>query len=116
MVADATNYSFLSDSLISPMIVDAILRVSDDTNVDMKNIKIVKKLGGTIEDTELVQGVVLDKRFAHTAGGAERVEKAKIALIQFCLSPPKTDVRCSFFFFILYYFFFCCYFSHPSVT
>ena len=46
---------------------------------------------GTVEDTELVDGLVLNQR---TAGGAglSRVEKAKIGLIQFCISPPKTDV------------------------
>lgn len=37
---------------------------------------------------------------SHIAGGLTRVEKAKIGLIQFCISPPKTDVsvnRVSFF-------------------
>lgn len=48
---------------------------------------------GTVEDTELVHGVVFNKRFAHTVSGLDRMEKAKIALVQFCLSPPKTDVR-----------------------
>lgn len=38
-----------------------------------------------------MHGVVFDKRFAP---GLDRVEKAKIGLIQFCLSPPKTDVCC----------------------
>lgn len=47
---------------------------------------------GTVEDTELVDGVVFDKRISHAAGGLDRMENPKIALIQFCLSPPKTDV------------------------
>jgi len=47
---------------------------------------------GTLEDTELVDGLVFDQKTAG-AGGPKRVEKAKIALIQFCISPPKTDVR-----------------------
>ncbi len=49
---------------------------------------------GTVEDTELVDGLVLNQR---TAGGAglSKVEKAKIGLIQFCISPPKTDVSLS---------------------
>lgn len=45
---------------------------------------------GTIDDCELVEGLVLTQRLANT--GVSRVEKAKIGLIQFCLSPPKTDV------------------------
>lgn len=47
---------------------------------------------GTVEDTELVEGLVLDQKASHLAGGLSRVEKAKIGLIQFCISPPKTDV------------------------
>ncbi len=47
---------------------------------------------GTIEDTELIDGVLLDHRASHVPGGVDRVEKAKIGLIQFCLSAPKTDV------------------------
>lgn len=45
-----------------------------------------------MEDTELVEGLVLDQKASHYAGGLTRVEKAKIGLIQFCISPPKTDV------------------------
>lgn len=45
---------------------------------------------GTIDDCEMVDGLVLTQRVANT--GVTRVEKAKIGLIQFCLSPPKTDV------------------------
>ena len=62
------------------------------TNVDLKDIKIFKKLGGTVDDSEMVQGVILDRKSAGS-GGVTRVEKAKIALIQFCLSPPKTDME-----------------------
>lgn len=47
---------------------------------------------GTVEDTELVDGLVLEQKISHSAGGVTSVEKAKIGLIQFCLSPPKTDV------------------------
>ena len=46
---------------------------------------------GTLEDTELINGLVFNQKTAG-AGGPKRVEKAKIGLIQFCISPPKTDV------------------------
>ena len=46
---------------------------------------------GTVEDTELIEGLVFTQK-APGAGGPNRVEKAKIGLIQFCISPPKTDV------------------------
>jgi chaperonin GroEL (HSP60 family) len=62
------------------------------SNVDLRDIRVVKKIGGTIEDTELVEGVVLNQNVVVSAGGPTRMEKAKIAIIQFQLSPPKPDV------------------------
>uniref|UniRef100_A0A2I3RA90 T-complex protein 1 subunit delta n=1 Tax=Pan troglodytes TaxID=9598 RepID=A0A2I3RA90_PANTR len=80
-------------SLLSPMSVNAVMKVIDPataTSVDLRDIKIVKKLGGTIDDCELVEGLVLTQKVSNS--GITRVEKAKIGLIQFCLSAPKTDV------------------------
>jgi len=57
----------------------------------MKKKKICFYFSGTIEDTELVNGLVLDQKTIGF-GAPTRIEKAKIALIQFCISPPKTDV------------------------
>ena len=61
-------------------------------NVDLHDIRVVKKVGGTIDDTELVEGLVLNQPVIKNAGGPTRMEKAKIGLIQFQLSPPKPDV------------------------
>lgn len=82
-------------SLLSPIAVDAVMRVIDPktaTNVDLRDIRLIKKLGGTVDDTELIDGLVLDQK---TSGyeGPKKIEKAKIALIQFCISPPKTDME-----------------------
>lgn len=81
-------------NLLAPIAVDAVMKVIDPsvaTNVDLNDIKIIQQLGGTIEDTELVDGLVFSKKSAGS-GGPSKVEKAKIGLIQFCLSPPKTDM------------------------
>lgn len=56
-----------------------------------KDIKVIKKLGGTVEDTELIDGLVFTQKSCNV-NGPKRIEKAKIGLIQFCISPPKTDV------------------------
>lgn len=81
---------------LCPIIVDSILRITDQERgvhtVDLRNIKIVTRLGGTVEDTELVDGIVFEQKASHFAGGVGRVEKAKVGLIQFCLSAPKTDM------------------------
>jgi len=81
-------------SLLAPIAVNAVLRVKDnyaDNNVDLRDIKILKKLGGTLDDSHMIDGLVLPQRFANEFG-AKKVEKAKIGLIQFCISPPKTDM------------------------
>jgi len=57
----------------------------------LQDIRVIKKLGGTVEDTELVDGLVFTQKSANV-NGPRRAEKAKIGLIQFCISPPKTDV------------------------
>lgn len=86
-------------NLIAGIAVDAVMRVHDKTSaangnaVDLKDIRVVKKVGGTIEDSELVEGLLLTQSVATAAGGPTRMEKAKIGLIQFCLSPPKTDME-----------------------
>jgi len=61
--------------------------------LDLKDIKVVTKLGGTVDDSELVPGAVFDHKAAKTAGGPTRVDNAKIALVQFHISPPKTDLE-----------------------
>ncbi|CAB3362199.1 Hypothetical predicted protein [Cloeon dipterum] len=81
-------------SQLAPLAVDAILKVTDpakDDNVDLKDIKVICQLGGTVDDTELVDGLVFTQRPAG-ANPPRKVEKAKIGLIQFCISPPKTDM------------------------
>ena len=59
----------------------------------MEAIKIVKQVGGTVDDTELVDGIVFAQGAKKAAGGPTRVENAKVGLIQFCLSAPKTDME-----------------------
>ena len=82
-------------SLLSPLAVDSVLKVVNEerNNVDLNDIRLIKKVGGTIEDTELINGVVLTQNVVKNAGGPTRVEKAKIGLIQFQISPPKPDME-----------------------
>jgi len=84
-----------SDKL-APMAVDAVLRIIDknDDNVDLNQIKVSMKIGGTVDESELIPGLCFtDNKVSHFAGGPTRVENAKIGLIQFCLSAPKTDLE-----------------------
>ena len=83
--------------LFSPLAVQAVMKVIDPKtaiNVDLKDIRIVKKLGGTIDDTELVEGLVFDRCKPSTAnGGPTKIQNAKIAMVQFQIATPKTDIE-----------------------
>lgn len=88
-----------NSDLLAPMAVDAVLKIIDkDTadNVDLRNVLVNKKLGGTIDESELIDGLCfVDKKASHLAGGPTRVENAKIALVQFPISAPKSDLESS---------------------
>ncbi|MEE8133160.1 MAG: TCP-1/cpn60 chaperonin family protein, partial [Nitrososphaerales archaeon] len=79
---------------LAEVVVNAILQIaekSDNTyNVDMDNIKVEKKAGGSIQDTDMLKGIILDKEVVH-GGMPKRVEKAKIALINAALEVEKTE-------------------------
>ncbi|BEI84821.1 hypothetical protein CcaverHIS002_0502220 [Cutaneotrichosporon cavernicola] len=81
-------------STLAPIAVNSVLRLvtSTSSNVDLRDIRIIKKVGGTIDDTELVEGLALKQPAMANAGGPTRMEKAKIGLIQFQLSSPKPDM------------------------
>ncbi|KAK6636011.1 hypothetical protein RUM43_009663 [Polyplax serrata] len=81
-------------SVLAPMAVEAVLKLvnpSKSSNCDLKDVKVIKKLGGTVEDTELIDGLVFTQK-SSGVNGPKKIEKAKIGLIQFCISPPKTDM------------------------
>jgi len=81
---------------LAPMAVDSVLKVIDPKtaeNVDLKNIRMIKRLGGTIDDSEMIDGLVLNQQVLKSGGGPTRMEKARIGLIQFQLSPPKPDME-----------------------
>src|SRR5207245_2136200 len=76
------------------IVVDAVLAVAekagDKYKVDIDNIKVEKKGGGSIRDTQLIRGIVLDKEIVH-GGMQKRIENAKIALINAPLEIEKTE-------------------------
>ncbi|NWJ20063.1 thermosome subunit [Marine Group I thaumarchaeote] len=81
--------------ILSKIVVDAILSIAikrgDDYTVDLDNLKVEKKAGGSIQDTNIVKGIVLDKEIVHS-GMPTKIEKAKIALINSALEIEKTEM------------------------
>ena len=81
--------------IISKVVVDAVLKVATKKGekyaVDLDNIKVEKKTGGSIEDISLVSGIILDKEIVHS-GMPTKIEKAKIALVNAALEVEKTEM------------------------
>lgn len=86
----------VNSDLMAPMAVDAVRRIINPTtgDVDLKNARIVTALGGTVDDTTMItDGMIFKQKASHSAGGPTRIQNATVALIQFQLSPPKTDME-----------------------
>ncbi len=80
---------------LAKLAVKAVKQVAekrgDKWYVDIDNIQIIKKHGGSILDTKLVYGIIIDKEVVHP-GMPKRVEKAKIALLNAPLEIEKTEI------------------------
>jgi thermosome len=79
---------------LSKIAIDAVKQITEkrgERNVaDIDNIQIIKKEGKSLFDTELVNGIIVDKEVVHTAM-PKRVENAKIALVNTALEVEKTE-------------------------
>jgi archaeal chaperonin len=84
---------------LSNIVVDAVLSVAekskedgrDKIKIDIDNIKVEKKAGVSIRDTQLIRGIILDKEIVHGAM-PKRVEKARIALLNCPMEIEKTEM------------------------
>ena len=80
---------------LSKLVVDSILKIAekdgDKYSIDLDNLKVEKKAGGSIDDTSLINGIVLDKEIVHS-GMPTKVENAKIALVNAALEVEKTEM------------------------
>jgi archaeal chaperonin len=61
------------------------------TYVDIDNVQIVKKQGGAMTDTQLIEGVIVDKEKVHS-GMPSRVADPRIALLDAALEIKKTEI------------------------
>jgi len=79
---------------LAELVVKAVLAVAEKEGenfiVDDDDIKVEKKAGGSINDSNLIQGIVLDKEVIH-GGMPKRIVDAKIALINNALEISKTE-------------------------
>ena len=79
---------------LAKIAVDAVLSVVTPRDssfaVDLNNIKVEKKAGGSVADSRLINGIVLDKEIVHS-GMPKKIQNAKIALISAPLEIEKTE-------------------------
>jgi thermosome len=74
------------------LVVRAVTMVAeDDGTVDTENIKIEKKVGGSIEDSKIIEGMLIDKERVHP-GMPAKVTNAKIMLLNAAVEFKKTEV------------------------
>lgn len=83
-----------SHEQFAQMAVDAVLAVADfeRRDVDFELIKMEKKVGGSIEDSSFIKGVLLEKDFSHPQM-PKHVEDCKIAILTCPLEPPKPKTK-----------------------
>jgi thermosome len=78
--------------VLANIAVDAITSIIDeDGKVDMENIKVEKKVGARIEESELISGMIIDKERVHT-NMPKKVENAKILLLNSAIELKDTEV------------------------
>jgi len=109
----ASKLASVKSKMLAEIVVKAVLRVAEEYKsevvgeegkgrnkkvenrninyrVDTDNIKVEKKTGGSINDTSLIEGIVLDKEVAH-GSMPKRVEDARIALLNCALEVKKPE-------------------------
>jgi archaeal chaperonin len=81
--------------VLATLVVDALLQIVEKTaegsfRVDLDNLKVEKKTGGSIKDSSLMAGIILDKEVVHS-GMPKRIQKARIALVNSALEIKKPE-------------------------
>ena len=94
MTSLASKMVTTNSQVLSGIAIDAALNVADEfegnkLKIDIDNIKVEKKMGGSLHDTRLVEGIVIDKEIAH-AGMPKKIQGAKIVLLNSALEIEKT--------------------------
>ncbi len=82
--------SFMADICVRSVNAVGIIE-SDQRIVDLSDIKVEKRQGGSIKDSTLIDGIILDKERVH-AGMPRSVKGAKIALVNSAIEVKKTEV------------------------
>jgi thermosome len=90
----ATKMVSSGGDFMASLVVDGLLSVAEDYDgkikVDIDNVKVEKKAGGSTRDSQLINGIALDKEVVHS-GMPKNIVEAKIALLNSPLEIEKTE-------------------------
>lgn len=80
---------------LAEIAIDAVTEIAeqrgDKTIADIDNIQLIKKTGKSLLETQLIQGIIVDKEIVHP-GMPRKKENAKIALLDSALEIEKTEI------------------------
>jgi archaeal chaperonin len=95
MTSMASKGASSAKEILADVVVESVTSIAEKINgktvVDLDNIQVQKKQGGTINDTGIIKGIILDKERVHE-GMPRLVKNAKIALLDAALEVKKTEV------------------------
>ena len=81
--------------LLADICTKAVMAVTEERDgrivADIDNVQVIKKQGGALSDTQLIEGIVVDKEVVHP-GMPKKIKNAKVALISSALEIKKTEV------------------------
>jgi len=84
-----------SKEFFADLVVDAVKTIAEKTKdgmvADIRNIQTVKKAGGSMEDTKLIKGLIIDKEPVHSSM-PKTIKNAKIALLDAPFEIKKTEI------------------------
>ncbi len=98
LTAMRSKVASLNGEALADIAVKAVTAIAEEKQgakgwtADLDNIQVIKKQGGSISDTELIQGIILDKEPVHP-NMPKVVDNARIALIDAALEIKKTEVE-----------------------
>jgi archaeal chaperonin len=91
----ASKLVITSAEILCGIVIDAALKVADELNgnkfrMDIDNIKVEKKAGESLHESQVIQGIVIDKEIVHS-GMPKKIQGAKIALLNSALEIEKPE-------------------------
>jgi len=80
-----------SKEVLSKLITTGILEIQENGIIDRNTIRIETKTGNSIEDSELIKGIIIDKEKVNPMM-PKKIDSAKIALINSPLELKETEI------------------------